>query len=172
MKSARTASTYRLTWSLSLTANNCARLTWLLGRSTTIFESPEPIESPGVATVSSWSGRHLVREQPVLVRTTQHIYALDRSHKVVRQFAIPNEVDPKLAVSWYEIPAGQAIAIFSEWSTGHNFLFRIGADGAILERTEVELQRGGGRRNVAGEQVLLSLACRRQRSSRSSGPGL
>jgi hypothetical protein len=115
------------------------------GTITTIFEAPEAIESPGVATVTNLtnrSGGKPEREQPVLVRTRQFIYALDRSHKVVRRFTIPEEIDPRSAVSWYEIPAGQAIAVFSDWSTYHSLLYRIGADGTILERSEVALQQG------------------------------
>jgi hypothetical protein len=114
-----------------------------------VFETSQPIDAVGVPTVTNWSGGEPVREQPVLVRTRQQILALDRKHKVVRQFTIPQEISPETAASCYELADGKAIVEFnlpgaSKQPSGasRSLLFRIGADGTILERTEISLKSG------------------------------
>jgi hypothetical protein len=131
---------------------------------TTVFESPDPIEAPGVATITNWSGGKPVREQPVLVRTRQRIFTIDRNHKVVRQFTIPSEIDPQSTVYWYEVAGGQAIANFTPPSAtrvprggGLNTLYRIAADGAILERFEVTLQAYSDPGSEARFQTIVFL---------------
>jgi hypothetical protein len=130
---------------------------------TTVFESPDPIEAPGVATITNWSGGKPGREQPVLVRTRQQIFTIDRNHKVVRQFTIPSEIDPRSTVYWYEVAGGQAIANFTPPSAtrvprgGQNTLYRIAADGAILERFEVSLQAWSDPGSDARFQTIVFL---------------
>ena len=48
---------------------------------TTVFETPEPIESVGIPTLAYWSTGHSTTEQPILVRTTQQIHELDQQHQ-------------------------------------------------------------------------------------------
>ena len=45
---------------------------------TTVFETPEPIESVGIPTLAYWSTGHSTTEQPILVRTTRQIHELDQ----------------------------------------------------------------------------------------------
>jgi hypothetical protein len=131
----------------------------------TVFEAPQPIEAVGVPTVTSWSGGEPIREQPVLVRTRQQILALDRQHKVVRQFTIPQEISPETAASWYELADGKAIVEFNmprapgeSQSTNRSFVYRIAGDGGIVERTEVTLKSGTLASNEADTQMLMFLA--------------
>jgi hypothetical protein len=126
----------------------------------TAFEGPEPIDSLAIPRVESWSGGHYTKEPPVLVRTRQAIYALDRSHKVIRRFAIPTEFGPESAVTWYEIGNGQAIADFlrpassAEPSglTSQN-VYRIAADGAIQQTIDLSLRSGSPANNNASVQM-------------------
>lgn len=60
---------------------------------TTVFETPEPIESPGIASLPSFFNEQPMKEQRILVRTKHQIYSLDHNHNVVRVFAVPTEVD-------------------------------------------------------------------------------
>jgi hypothetical protein len=105
---------------------------------TTVFEATEPIESPGIPRLWSWSGGRKGKVQPILVRTKQQIYALDRQHKVIKVFTIPTEAERKSAAEWYETESGQSIVVFT--GTG----YRLGDDGAINDRFEFKLQSGGG----------------------------
>jgi hypothetical protein len=134
------------------------------GTVTTILDASEPIESTGIPTLESWSGGHYAKEPPILVRTRQQIYALDRSHKTTRQFTIPDEVDLAGPVSWYDLGDGQAIAQFiraappAEYNgTIDQLIYRIGPDGAIQERYALTLQTGPPAKSMAGAQTLLLL---------------
>ena len=129
---------------------------------TTVFESPELIESPGIPTLSSWSSYHPMKEQPILVRTANYVYVLDHRHNVTKAFAIPIEIDHQSPVSWYELGNGQAIAEFdAPWSPGEadNFkrkaVYRIAADGATQDRFEVALLTGSP---VTNRRTRASLA--------------
>ena len=131
---------------------------------TTVLETPEPIESPGIATLPSLLNGQPMKEQRILVRTTQRIYALDHTHRVVRVFTIPTEVDPQSAVNWYEVGNGQAIAAFDRPRSTANadnvtsvILYRIAADGAIQDRFELALQSGSPATNQAGLQMQVFL---------------
>jgi hypothetical protein len=139
----------------------------------TVFEAPEPIESPGIPTLSSWSGTlasgsgaHAAKELPILVRTRHQIYTLSRKHNVIRAFAIPTEADRRNTVTWYEIGNGQAIVEFGRHtSTGEadnvtNLVaYQIASDGTIQNRLDVSLQTGAAptNRTVLQMQVFLSL---------------
>ena len=99
--------------------------------------------------LSSWSTGHPTKEQPILVRTRQQIYALDQQHHVIKVFTIPTEADRQSPVQWYEIGNGQAIAVFTRpSSTGEadnvpkQMVYRIADDGAIQDRFELDLQTG------------------------------
>jgi hypothetical protein len=131
---------------------------------TTVFETPEPIESPGIASLPSYFHEHPMKEQRILVRTAHQIYALDHKHNLVRVFTIPTEVDRQGTVSWYEIGKGEAIAEFSRpRSTAEadnvtsGILYRIAADGAIQNRFELSLQSGASATNQAVLQLQVFL---------------
>jgi hypothetical protein len=131
-------------------SGNRLRMVDLGARSlTTVFESPEPIESPGIPTLSSWFSYHPLKEQPILVRTANYVYVLDHRHNITKVFAIPTKIDRQSSVSWYELGNGQAIAEFdAPWSAEaadnvrRKTVYRIAADGAIQDRFEVALSTG------------------------------
>ncbi len=106
---------------------------------TTVFETPEPIESLGIPMHSSWAFGRPIEEPPILVRTRQQICTLDRNHKVIRVFIIPTEVDRQSSVQWYEIGDGRAIAVFAFTKC---LVYRIAKDGSIQDRYELTLQAG------------------------------
>ena len=120
---------------------------------TTVFETPEHIESVGIPWVSSSSAGHVKKEQPILVRTSQKIYALDHEHNVTRTFTIPTEIDRQSSVTWYAIDNGEAIA----HSDRPSLVYRIAAEGAILERLKVSIHTGSGVSNET-QAFLLALA--------------
>jgi hypothetical protein len=131
---------------------------------TTVLETPELIESPGIATLPSLLNGQPMKEQRILVRTTQRIYALDHTHRVVRVFAIPTEVDPQSAVNWYEVGKGEAIAAFDRPRSAANadnitnlITYRIAADGAIQDRFDLALQTGSPATNPAVVQMQAFL---------------
>jgi hypothetical protein len=132
---------------------------------TSIFETPEPIESVGIASLPSAVNDREITEQLVLVRTAHQIYAMDRKQNVVRVFAVPSEIDPQSVMSWYEIGKGQAIADFGLPSstseaaklTSH-IVYRIAADGTIQDRFELTLQSGSPVTSQAGLQMQAFLA--------------
>ena len=116
---------------------------------TTVFETPEPIESAGIPRHSFNTAATTMMEQPILVRTSQQIHVLDHKHNVRRVFAIPAEVDRASPAYWYEIGDGQAIVDFVQpWSPGQpdnvtrHAVYRIAANGAIQDRFELMLQSG------------------------------
>jgi len=147
-------------------SGNHLRLVDLAARTVkTVFETPEPIESPGIPSLSSSSSAHPMKEQPILVRRRQQIHALDHKHNVIKVFTIPTEVDRQSPVSWYEIGNGGAIAEFVRpWSTGEadnvtkRMVYRIADDGAIQDRFELTLQTGNPVRIKQQEAVQLTLA--------------
>jgi hypothetical protein len=144
-------------------SGNRLRLVDLAARTvTTVFETPEPIESPGIPMHSSWAFGRPIEEPPILVRTRQQIYALNRNHKVIKVFIIPTEVDRQSPAQWYEIGHGQAIAVFVRpGSTGEPdnvtkwMVYRIAQDGAIQDRFEVALHNGS---RAETKQVRASMA--------------
>ena len=114
---------------------------------TTVFETPEPIESVGIPTLAYWSTGHSTTEQPILVRTTRQIHELDQQHHVKRVFSLPADVDRRSSVEWYQIKSGQAIAVIDPLrSTGQpdnvyrKLVYRITGDGAIEDQFAVDLQ--------------------------------
>jgi len=147
-------------------SGNRLRLVDLAARTvTTVFETPEPIESPGIPMHSSWAYGRPIEEQPILVRTRQQIYALDRKHKVIKVFIIPTEGDRQSAVAWYEIGHGQAIAVFARpGSTGDpdnvtkQVVYRIANDGAIQDRFEVTLHNGSRAETKQARALMAALA--------------
>ncbi|MFI5460866.1 MAG: hypothetical protein ACHRXM_36105 [Isosphaerales bacterium] len=147
-------------------SGNHLRLVDLAARTVkTVFEAPEPIESPGIPSLSSFSSGHPMKEQPILVRTRQQIHALDHKHNVIKVFTIPTEADRQGPVYWYEIGNGQAVADFVRpWSTGEadnvtkRMVYRIADDGAIQDRFELTLQTGSPVRIKQHEAVQLTLA--------------
>jgi len=146
-------------------SGNRLRLVDLSARTvTTVWESPEPIESPGIPMLSNWSSGRPTKEQPILVRTTQRMYALDRKHNVIRVFTIPTEVDRQSQAQWYEIGNGEAITVFFRPNSAgdadnvsRQMVYRIAANGAIREQVELTLKNGGPAGNKQAEAYLLAL---------------
>jgi hypothetical protein len=133
---------------------------------TTVFEAPDPIESPGIASLPSSFNGSPIKEHRILVRTRQQVVALDQKHKVVGLFTVPTEVDRQSQLNWYEIGEGKAIAeLFQSWSAReadnatNRIVYRIGADGVIQDRFELTLQTGSPATNqvVLQTQVFLGL---------------
>jgi hypothetical protein len=119
------------------------------GTITTAFEAPEAIEAPGIPSIASWSGGRYAKDHPILIRTRQQIYALDRKHNMIRRFAVPTEIDRRSPVSWYELGNGQAVAEFVRaWSAPEpdnvtkRMVYRIASDGTIQDQFELTLQTG------------------------------
>jgi len=132
---------------------------------TTVFEAPDPIESPGIPTLSNWSGGRFPSEQSILVRTKRHMYALDRKHNVTKVFTIPTEVDRQSPADWYDTGDGQAIVVFSRPNqsdeaddVARSTMYRIAADGTIKDQIDFTLKKGSLPRNKQAEAFLLALA--------------
>jgi len=146
-------------------SGNFLRLVDLGARTvTTVFETAEPIESPGIPRLSNWSTGRPTQEQPILVRTRQQIYVLDHKHNVIKVFTIPTEVDRQSPVQWYEIGNGQAFAVFVRPSaTGEpenltkRTVYRVADDGAIQEGFELTLQSGAVAQSKQARAFLLAL---------------
>ncbi len=133
-------------------------------RVTTVFETPEPIESVGIPTLAYWSTGHATTEQPILVRTTRQIHELDQQHHVKKVLSIPADVDQRNLVEWYAIKGGQAIAVVGPlWSTGQqdivsrHLVYRIKGDGAIEDQFAVDLQTGSSAPDKPTQAFLLAL---------------
>ncbi len=132
---------------------------------TTVFETPEPIESVGIPTLAYWSTGHSTTEQPILVRTTQQIHVLDQQHHVKKLFSLPADVDRRSWVDWYEIKSGQAIAVVGPlWLTdqpdnvSRQLVYRINGDGAIADQFTVDLQIGSSAPDQATQAFQMALA--------------
>ena len=131
---------------------------------TTVFETPEPIESVGIPTLAYWSTGHSTTEQPILVRTTRQIHELDQQHHVKKVFSLPADVDRRSLVEWYQIKSGQAIAVVGPrwWSAqrdnvSRQLVYRIKGDGAIEDQFAVDLQTGSSAPDKATQAFLLAL---------------
>jgi hypothetical protein len=131
---------------------------------TTVFEAGEPIEAPGIPTFANWSSGRPTKEQPILVRTRQQIYALDHKHNVIKVFTIPTETDRRSPAEWYELGDGKAIVVFVRpSSTGEpdnvtkQMAYRIADDGAIQDQFKLTLQTGSPVPNKQTEAALLAL---------------
>jgi hypothetical protein len=146
-------------------SGNSLRLVDLAARTVaTVFLAPEPIESVGVPLLSSYPGGHLVKEQPVLVRTRQNIYVLSRDYKITRTFTIPTQIDRVRYAFWYEIGNGQALVDFfggrSTWGPDNvttRIVYRISDDGAIQDSFELTLQTGSPVPSKQATDFLLAL---------------
>jgi hypothetical protein len=121
---------------------------------TTVYETPEPIESVGIPTLAYWSTGHSTTEQPILVRTTRQIHELDQQHHVKKVFSLPADLDRRSSVAWYQIKSGQAIAVVDPVrSTGQpdivyrKLVYRITGDGAIEDQFAIDLQTGSSAPN-------------------------
>jgi hypothetical protein len=129
----------------------------------TVFEAAEPIVSVGVPTVASYTVGSVDFPRPILVRTTQRVYKLDRAYKVVGTFDIPADVDRKSLINWYETRDGQAVVECYALRTARGVpagtaarsrLYRLASDGAIRGSQDISLQSGG---NAPSDQASLSL---------------
>jgi hypothetical protein len=131
---------------------------------TTVYETPEPIESVGIPTLAYWSTGHSTTEQPILVRTTRQIHELDQQHHLKKVLSIPADVDRRSSVEWYQIKSGQAIAVADPLrSTGQpdivyrKLVYRITGDGAIGDQFAVDLQTGSSAPDKATQAFQLAL---------------
>lgn len=133
------------------------------GTVTTVLETPDPIESPGIPALDFWAGGRAVKEQPILVRTKNQIYVLDHQHRVVRQFAIPAEIDRRIPMMWYEPRNGQAIAVFvarmaspEPGGRANRIVYRVAADGTMQDRFDVSLRSGSFAADEASTRKQVS----------------
>jgi hypothetical protein len=131
---------------------------------TTVFETPEPIESVGIPTLAYWSTGDSTTEQPILVRTTRQINELDQQHHVKKVFSLPADLDPRSWIEWYALKSGQAIALVGpRWSTvqrdnaSRQLVYRITAAGAIEDQFAVDLQSGSSAPGERAQAFLLAL---------------
>ena len=134
-----------------------------------VFETPEPIDSVAIPTLAYWSNRRATTEQPILVRTTRQIYELDQQHHVKKVFSLPADLDRRIAVEWYVLKSGQAIAVVGPlWARQpdqpehvlRRLVYRIKGDGAIEDQVVVDLQSGSSfvdRAMPVTEAFLLAL---------------
>jgi hypothetical protein len=144
-------------------SGNQVRLVDLAARSVAIvLETPEPIESVGIPTLSANSFGHPKQEQPILVRTKQKIYLLDHKHNVVKVFTIPTESDRRSPLDWYEIGDGRRIVEYVRPQAGgeaenvtKRVIYRIADDGTIQDTIELTLQSGAGATSERAQAVLL-----------------
>jgi hypothetical protein len=114
----------------------------------TIFESPEIIESFTIL-IESPAERRSERGPIQVVRTTGHLHLLNRQHEVVRTFRLPSEADHLFGVALYEIGDGEAFAAVdrsrvcdADRNIDPKMLYRIAADGTIVDQTELLLESG------------------------------
>jgi hypothetical protein len=146
-------------------SGNHLRLVDLAARTvTTVFETSEPIESPGIPKLSNWTSGRVAKEQPILVRTRQQIHALDHKHNIIKVFTIPTEADRQSPADWYDLGNGQSTVVFSlQSSTGEDenlkrhILYRLADDGAIKDQSELTLQSGSPRANKRAQACLLAI---------------
>ncbi len=131
---------------------------------TTVFETPEPIESVGIPTLAYWSTGHPTTEQPILVRTTRRIHELDQRHHVIKVFSLPADLDRRSWVEWYHLKSGQAIAVVGPVrSTGRRdnvsrqLVYRINGDGAIEDQFAVDLQTRSMAPDARTQVFLMAL---------------
>jgi hypothetical protein len=129
-----------------------------------VFESPEPIVSMGVPILSSYSFGQLKKEQPILVRTKEKIYALDHNHKVVKVFVFPTEIDRESLVRWYETADGAAIvdslrtaAPAMAHNTAERMVYRVANDGKIENSTELTLPADSRLNDQQGTLMALAI---------------
>jgi hypothetical protein len=131
---------------------------------TTVFETPDPIESVGIPTLAYWSSGHSTTEQPILVRTTRQIHELDQRHHVMKVFDLPADVDRRNLVEWYATKSGQAIAVVDppqstaqRETVSRRLVYRITGNGAIEEQFAVDLQTGWSAQDRATQAFQLAL---------------
>jgi hypothetical protein len=113
----------------------------------TVLEAPEPIESLAIPVLGSFVTGPPSIERPILVRTSQQIYALNHKHEIKSAFTIPTEAGRRSGVSWYETADGAAYAEFYRPGSGAGnsdprVVYRVASDGTIRDRFEVALQSG------------------------------
>ncbi len=112
------------------------------------FESPEMIESFAVPIESpSPDGRPPSRGPIQEVRTSGHLYLLNREHEVSRTFSIPTASVRAPYAFVYELSNGEAFAEFiwtripvDDRNIEPRVLYRIAADGSLVDRSELMLQ--------------------------------
>jgi hypothetical protein len=133
----------------------------------TIFESPEPIMSEGVPTLTSFSGFESTSRRPILVRAGSVIFKLDHEYNVIGTFTIPPEVNRSAAITWFEASDGRSVAEIAEprkasepldQSFLKTRLLRIAQDGTIGASLELTLKTGANYESEQSTLFLMALA--------------
>jgi hypothetical protein len=131
---------------------------------TTVFEAPEPINSVGVPYLASYSGTESKKEQPIIIRAGRKLYKLDHGYRLNSTFTLPPELNPTSTITWYDTGDGPAVAECAvvrkageslDQEVARTKVYRIGADGSILESIEVSLESGT---NAPSDRAQLALA--------------
>lgn len=121
----------------------------------TLFESPEPIEGFAVNSGTAYRvapGKFEEIDPPAgrcVLRTSKRITTLSAEGDVRGVFEIPSALERKAVVEWNELDSGQAVPVFEiPWTTAQGqsvkpvIVYRIDADGTILETRKLTLQSG------------------------------
>jgi hypothetical protein len=151
-------------------SGNLLRVVDLAARTTTtVLETPAPISSVGVPTLWSWSsGEEPAKGRPILVRAGDEVYKLDHEYHVAGVVALPAEIGPRVALSWYESDDGRAVVECpppgsdeegAREDVRKTMVYRFAADGTVESSRELALQTGSARVNerVAFGFMALSL---------------
>jgi len=149
-------------------SGNLLRLVDLSARTVrTVLETPEPIVSVGVPSVSWYSGGESTKQRPILVRSGQRIDKLDHTYKVISTFTLPPEIDRQSDATWYDTDDGQAVVECTvpepagdapDENVAYSRLYRIAADGAIRDSVELTLQTGANAPSEQAQHSLTALA--------------
>jgi hypothetical protein len=150
--------------SIYVPSGNFLRLVDLQTRTIrTAFQASEPIESFAFSDRVSGRVKQPSGEQAFVVRTATAIVVLNADHDVIRTFAIPGKSQNAHRVDWSELADGQSLAqFFGERRTQNDeniapcTLYRIAADGTIVDRTELALQSGMLKWSKQPEAKLLA----------------
>ncbi len=115
----------------------------------TVFEAPAPIVAIGVPLLEAFITGATKRERPILVRTESQVFALGHDHEVKQLFTIPTSAESGGSCDWFDVATGGALLeTFPIESSGvaggttRHVLYRLGADGTIQKRLEVDIQAG------------------------------
>ena len=152
--------------SVYVPAGNRLRLVDLRTRSvSTVFETPEPIESFGLCPQETAGKDDPARQPAVAVRTTHTIVALTPRHELLGTFTVPAKLQDSYMIAWYAIGKIGALAEFYHpWQTdpGENLAPRticsVAPDGTMRSQTDLTLQSGMPVWSKQQESTLLVAA--------------
>lgn len=149
-------------------SGNLLRMVDLSARTArTAFEAPEPIDSVGVPTITSYGGGKYTSERPILVRAGRKVYRLDHKYQLISTFTIPAEVDRHATLFWYEAESGRAIVQCERTPNSDEPLFnnvsrprihRIASDGSVQGSHDLMLENGSGNLSGSAQFTLMAVA--------------